>query len=277
MFGKSYINKIFVDSRYKTSSSNNDSDFVVELNENVELNEGVGCVITDITLPHTWYNVNQNNNNFFWRTINGSGPVDYVTTLTPQNYTIYDLAKALQTDMNRQTGLLTNGFSVEADVQAGTLIISVGTTLQFMIFNDVDLGSRVNGTWRGPFFNSSNLKSMNSMLRINGLALRVYDQNTSFSTGFVDLLPFHSLYITSTKLSNFNNMGPGPQRNVVKKVLVNSNFGEVNTFDYVFSEDKVDVSNITLRLLDFQIRDAFGNIIDLQGASVSFAILFVKM
>jgi len=277
MFGKSYINKHFVDSRYKTSSSSSDSDFVVELNENVELNDGVGCVITDISIPHTWHNINENNNNIFFRLVDNLVSTDYVVTLTPQNYTIYDLAKALESGMNQQAGFTSNGFTVEADVQAGTIVISIATTMKFTIFNDNDLSTRVNGTWRGPFFNWSNLKSMNSMLRINALPSRLYDQTISFSTGFVDLLPFHSLYITSTKLSNFNNLGPGPQRNVVKKVIVNSAFGEVNTFDYVFSEDKVDVSNLSLKLLDFQIRDAFGNIIDLQGASESFAILFVKM
>ena len=276
MFGKSYINKIFIDSRHKTSASASDSDFVVELNENIELSDGIGCIVTDITLPHTWYNVNENNNIFYFRTVVNSISNDYLITLPVENYNFYNLRDRLLSLMNDVVSV--EAFDVQVYVQAGTLTISVllaGWTLQ--VFNDNDLSTRVSGTWRGPFYDVSNIKSVNTMLRINALPLRSYNSVTPSVTGFVDLLAFHSVYLTSTKLSNYCNLGPASQRNVLKKVVVSSNFGEVNTNTDVWSDDRVNVSNLTLKLIDFQLRDAYGNVINLNGSHVTFSLLFVKM
>ena len=118
MFGKTYINKIFIDSRYKTSSSASDSDFVVELNENIELSDGIGCIVTDITLPHTWYNVNENNNNFYFRTVVNSISNDYLITLPVENYNFYNLRDRLLSLMNVVVSV--GAFDVQVDVQAGT-------------------------------------------------------------------------------------------------------------------------------------------------------------
>ena len=69
--------------------------------------------------------------------------------------------------MNAAVGSTT--FQVESDRQEGTLKINMlNAGLQFQIFTDPVLSTRVNGTWRGPFFQPSNPKSLNSVLRING-------------------------------------------------------------------------------------------------------------
>ena len=111
------------------------------------------------------------------------------------------------------------------------------------------------------------------MLRINNRTNDPFTSTTAFKTGFVDLQPLHSIYITSTKVSKYSNLGPSGQRNVLKKMVVSSNFGEVNTYDYAFQEDAVNLSGLTLKVLDFQIRDYAGNVIDLNGAHVSFSLL----
>ena len=147
--------------------------------------------------------------------------------------------------------------------------------LQFQIFADPDLSTTVNGTWRGPFFQPSNLKSINSVLRLNGRQLQIYNSTIPYTTGCVDLLPLHSVYLTSTKLSNYSNLGPGGQRNVIKKIVITSGFGDVNTNLDLWSDDRVDVSGLSIKLLDFQLRDAFVNVIDLNGGHVSFSLCFV--
>ena len=42
-------------------------------------------------------------------------------------------------------------------------------------------------------------------------------------------------------------------------------------------DDKVNVGGLSLKLSDFQVRDAYGNIIDLNGAHMPFSLLFVRM
>ena len=275
-FGRSYTNKIFIDSRFKTPESVSDSDFTIELPENVELPDFTGGIVTDITLPHTWYNVSSNNNRLFFRRVVDNVSTDFMAELTPQNYDIFELAAALEDRMNTVVG--SQAFEVTSDVQAGCLVIQVlPATWAVDVFSDGELQTRVNGTWRGPLYDVSNIKSLNSMLRINNRINDPFTSTSSFRTGFVDLQPLHSIYFTSTKVSNYSNLGPNGQRNVLKKMVVNSNFGEVNTYDYAFQEDAVNLSGLTLKLIDVQIRDYAGNIIDLNGAHVSFSLLFVKM
>ena len=46
--------KIFVDSNYRLPRSKSSADFVVELNENLEVPEGTRLRITDIAIGGTW-------------------------------------------------------------------------------------------------------------------------------------------------------------------------------------------------------------------------------
>ena len=46
--------KVFVDSNYRLSQSRSSSDFVIELNENIEIPEGTRMHITDISIPAAW-------------------------------------------------------------------------------------------------------------------------------------------------------------------------------------------------------------------------------
>ena len=53
--GSGYINKIMIDSRFKTPQSVSATNFSVELNENIMLPERTGCIVTDVVIPRTWY------------------------------------------------------------------------------------------------------------------------------------------------------------------------------------------------------------------------------
>ena len=266
---------IFIDSRYQTPNSASDSDFVVELNETIELSSFTGCIVSDITLPHTWYNTTDLNSRLYFRIIIDDVSTEYTAVLPTQNYNLHELATGLTDAMNAQVGTVT--FRVDSDRQEGSLKINLlNATWQFQIFTDPDLSTIVNGTWRGPFFQPSNLKSLNSVLRINGRQTQTYNNTTPYTTGCVDLLPLHSVYLTSTKFSNYCNLGPAGQRNVIKKIVITSGFGDVNTNLDLWNDDRVDVSGLSIKLIDFQLRDAFGNVIDLNGGHVSFSLCFVK-
>jgi len=110
MFGSSYVNKIFIDSRFKTPESNSDSDFTIELSENIELADNIGCIVTDVTIPHTWFNINQLNNGLYFR----YDADDYQVRLPAKNYNIYELATGIQAVMNEAVG--DNIFEVSANV-----------------------------------------------------------------------------------------------------------------------------------------------------------------
>ena len=62
-----YINTIMVDSRFKTSNSASNTDFSIEPNENIQLPDRTGCVVTDIVIARTRYGVNASNNKLYFR------------------------------------------------------------------------------------------------------------------------------------------------------------------------------------------------------------------
>ena len=55
----SSVRKIYVDSRRKTPSSISTSDFEFELNRAITLPRKCVAFVTDIHLPHSWYNVDE--------------------------------------------------------------------------------------------------------------------------------------------------------------------------------------------------------------------------
>ena len=57
--------KVYVDSRYKTSDSESNSDFKFEINEALDLPDNTYCYIDDICIPHTWYTVEDFNNTLY--------------------------------------------------------------------------------------------------------------------------------------------------------------------------------------------------------------------
>ena len=62
-----YINKIMVDTRFKTAGSSSNSNFTIEINDNVNLGDRVGAMITDVVMPRTFYNITAYNNTFYFR------------------------------------------------------------------------------------------------------------------------------------------------------------------------------------------------------------------
>ena len=87
-----------VDTRFKTAGSSSNSNFTIEVNDNVNLGDSVGAMITDVVLPRTCYNITAYNNTLYFRVytnnnINFNG--DFVR-LEPQNYSIISLADDLK-------------------------------------------------------------------------------------------------------------------------------------------------------------------------------------
>ena len=62
------IKKVYVDSRYKTSSSISNSAFNFELNETFDLPDNTVCYIDDISIPHSWWSIENSNNKLYVET-----------------------------------------------------------------------------------------------------------------------------------------------------------------------------------------------------------------
>jgi len=264
-----------VDSRFKSINSTSNTDFKIELTDNLQIPPYTGCVITDVVIPRTFYNVNKTNNKLYFRIkLPNSNYNDYIITLTPQNYNLFGLSTELMNKMNNAIGF--NYLQAQANTSLGKILITIVDVINvasFSIFTNSDLLTKCNGTWRGPFYNINNLTSLNSNLNNDD---RLPSQEyTQYYSGVVDLLGTHTIYIKSSTLCNYSNIGPGAEQNIVKKIMNNVEFGNVIIYENYLIEDYVDVSDRYLKVIDFQITDAFGNVLDLLGSHISFSILFI--
>ena len=128
--------------------------------------------------------------------------------------------------------------------------------------------------WIGSF-DANDLKSVNEVL--GNYQMNVYQYGNAYVSGFVNLQPIRNIYIHSSQLSNYNqvNLRTGDST-VVKKVPVTAPHAgivfdsELNPLDYL------DVSNRSVKQLDFWISNSLGNEINLNGVNVSLSLLFVK-
>ena len=95
-----------VDTRFKTAGSSSNSNFSIEINDNVNLGDRVGAMTSDVVLPRTFYNITPYNNTFFRvYTNNNLGFNDYFVKLEPQNYSIISLANDLKEAMESITSV----------------------------------------------------------------------------------------------------------------------------------------------------------------------------
>ena len=101
------IKKVYVDSIYKSNGSVSNSGFKFELKEAVGLPDNTVCYIDDISIPHTWYTIEENLNNTLYivTTIMDPGVTPtwhhaLLLEIPSGNYTGTSLALALQAELN---------------------------------------------------------------------------------------------------------------------------------------------------------------------------------
>ena len=160
--------KVYIDSSYKVSGTS--SDFTIDLPETVQLEENMLCQIHEVSVPHSWYSINEDNNNFY--VMKGILPpetpsgVTYRKLIIPVgNYTATELATQLETSLNTlDSGSRTNSFSVS--YLAGLNKIQIQSNYPEVIYTVltdfdvlVDNGERFIET-----VDANNLKSINKVL-----------------------------------------------------------------------------------------------------------------
>ena len=272
--------KIYIESRFKTFDSKSNSNFKKELKENYLVPDNYGAVITDITLPRSWYTVNENNCNFFFRIwAPVLGYEDFIVPISFGNYDVKTLKDALVNAINvvYMTVQGLTPFTASYDINNGTISIA-HPTVKFNVLTDKDLlgldfGNTITQLgWTGPRYDKTALKSINTVLSNVKDGLINYNAANPFKTGVVNTLPYDYVYITCNQLSSFGNKGPRGERSLLKKVLVNEPFGGLINDNWFNEFDFTDVSKQLLRTLEFRVVDPDGNDVNLNGAHVSFSI-----
>ena len=165
------IKKLYLDSRYKRHDSASNSNCKFELKQAIHLPLNCIAYIDDIQIPHTWYNVSSSNNKLYVRLKNGTTVLDNIIQLDVKYYAVSELA----TDLNAKlaAAISNSNLTCTHNVRKSTITFTSNNGFHHRIFSDeelADMTNTLNGdvAWSGPTLDSSNLRSLNDVLRISG-------------------------------------------------------------------------------------------------------------
>ena len=269
------IKKIYIDTRFMSSDSESSSNFKVDLPTTVTLPEDTVFYIDDICIPHSWYTIDEERNNKFYFKI---GSTSYVKTVPSGNYSTITLNAILVALMNS----VQNTHTANTNIPGNTIGITTSTTssnqsyivdavqytnaLTFEILTDKQA---ISLNYPTP------VQSINNYLNNNVPKINTYA--SEYVSPYVNLNPIRNLYITSGNFGGYNTMSISGERGIVKKVPVRANFNEMIYDDAVLGIDYLDCSRQSLSRLEFQLKDVYGNYINLHGNHWSCSIIFAKM
>ena len=272
--------KVYIDSSYKANGTS--SDFTIDLPETVQLEDNMLCQIHEVSIPHSWYSINENNNNLY--VMEGILPPETPSGITYRkliipvgNYTANELATQIEASMNTlDSGSRTNSFSVSYLAGLNKIqIISNYPEVIYTVLTDADVLVD-NGERFVETVDANNLKSINKVL---GAYTTSGDASTNvvpYITGFIDLTPVKSLYLHCNEISNFNQLTVAGNSSIVKKINVSVpylgiiNDNELSSFDYI------DVSNKMLRRLNIRLSNNLNQTVNLNNVDVPFSLTFFR-
>jgi hypothetical protein len=267
------VKKIYVDSRMKTIDSNSDSDFKFELSQSLTLPKNTTCFIDDITIPHSWYNVDVTNNRLYVYANRGTDSIYAILYLNVGNYN----GLTLVGELNRVFNTIGSYFlSANFDLNTNRLNIYTGSSdTSFRIFSDFELNDMAkNGGWRGENYTYNNICSINDLIHNTKKITPGYNRGTSYWSEFINFNGIRNLYLCSPNLCSLSVLGPnGSPSNIVKKIPVTSDYGFNIFAGGSIAHDYIECSKQTWRTLEFQLQDVFGNNIDLNNNPISFSII----
>ena len=260
------IKKIYIDTRFKSSDSRSDSDFKIDLPTTLLMPEDTGFYIDDVCIPHTWYTVETGRNDKLHFSFNAGNTI---VSMPEGNYNITSLGTAIATAMNLALSPtsrpMTNFTSVSDPLKNSFKITLANVVNRFEIFTDAQLKA-MNSTAFGS--------SINKLIK-NFVSKG--ENNSPFLSGYIDMIPNRNVYLCCSGLGNFNSMTLNGNRNVVKKIPVNANSGDMIFDQTVTGMDYLDCSSQTLSRISFQLTDAYGNVINLHENHFSFSIVFSRV
>ena len=101
-------NKIFIDSRFKSSDSASHSDFKIDLPLNFLMPEDTGFYIDDVCIPHSWYPIEAGRNTQLVVTYDIVVHVVAVA-IDSGNYSVKGVGVAIVAEINKKGAMVQNG------------------------------------------------------------------------------------------------------------------------------------------------------------------------
>ena len=272
--------KVYIDSSYKVSGTS--SDFTIDLPETVQLEDNMLCQIHEVSIPHSWYSINSTNNNLYFRhQIIPPGVIAGITyrkiTIPEGNYNAVDLAQTIEIALNLLVDTVDrpNTYSLHYNNSTNKITFSSNyATAIFVVLTDGEIAP-VAGVFSDPV-DVNNLNSINRVIGNTTPATDAYTNVVPYTTNFIDLVPFKSLYLHCNEISNYNQLTVAGNSSIVKKINVSVPYLGVINDNELSNVDYIDVSSKILRRLNFRLSNHLNQVINLNGVDISFTLTFFR-
>ena len=247
-------NLLRVSSDFKQVGFSESNSNFTQCYNNITANEGVTrCVMKSCDIPNVFYNIdnkgynftNTGNNKFVW--VDASNQTQ-VNTIPRGQYSITQLLAAI------------NLYLFTEYTPNGSVSLIYNTITQKIFIDNMsgqNFGISINSTI-APY-----LGILSDILPTS---------NTVFFAGFPNLAGIQEVYITSQKISDGSNMivASNTMYPVILNVQMTVPFGSFQHYETNHPEiDDIEYASISqgtsIRQIDIQLRDRFGNILDLGG------------
>ena len=239
------IKKIYIDTRQRTTDSASHSDFSIDLPTTILMPDDTGFYVEDICLPISWWSVEEGYNDTLYMDFENALKQ---ITLTPGNYTASEFGAEIIRAIN--SGLSTVKFAGSFRKSQGAIIIRwddayIGTdqVKSFKILTDSEMLARGVST-------ALLKRSANNLLK-NFTSGVVYVKSFPFTSGYVDMNPVRNAYLSCTGLGNFSTMSLTGDRNIINKIPLNGQPGDIIYDSSQTGVDYLDCSRQTLSRISF--------------------------
>ena len=205
--------------------SGTSSDFTIDLPETAQLEDNMLCQIDEVSIPHSWYSINDPNKKYFGHQIFppnvGAGATYRKIPIPAGNYTASQLTTELETQLNNHfdTGDRPDTYTVRYNATKNKIRISVNySAVIFIVLTDGEVAP-----FAGSFVETVDVNNLTSINRVMGNLTPAPDANTSlvpYITNFIDFVPSKNLYLHCNEISNFNQLRVAGNSSIIKKVNV---------------------------------------------------------
>ena len=267
--------RIYIDSRFRLPGGT-DSDFRYALKTPIEIPRGTIGWIDGVVISHSFNTVIQGHNDrLFVREVYGASYHDRALTIPAGDYNGYSLASTIEALLNIGTslpqvwtvtfesGMLTFGNTTPAASGGG-----------YVLPREIVESPNFQPVWghmTTPAPHPLSLDGDASRLIGNLMAPAIVVNSVqSFTTEWIDLLPYHQLFLHS-HIGAPTSQGPRGENTIARRIVVTGNPSDLIVDHLSTQMDHIELGE-QLSTLHFSLRDVEGNLVDTRGHSISFAI-----
>lgn len=261
--------KVYMSSKFREPGSTSSTDFRFELPVDIEVGEDTHVAVSDVVIPHAFYNITEGSHRLYFCEGNPLSGNDRIAYLIPGFYTASQLANHIGVRMTAATisNITYTGSGPTPTTNKITITQAGSGAAGFFVYSDHLLmtgGRRDQIPIPHP-------KSINHYLSIPTDTTVVQ----TFTTGFLNLLFTTELFIRSPDMGLDTLDGNTGRRDVLKKVVCNVPFRELIISPSTF--ERSDLSKVygNIRSINIQLTDAHGTVIDLNNNDWSMSLNFV--